>query len=656
MAVPRLDTGRSYFEFTCLTCRRASRRYYVVQFVTDEHVDIEKAGQYPRPRLPRNRHVQRFMADDAANYEKAIACLANAYGIGAFAYYRRLVEDNIGRLLELVQEDAAASSSGTETLAALKQLGTNCPMAEKIKIANDAVPAHLKPDGLNPLGRLYGALSEGIHSLSETPNLIYTRAAYESTEFRTLDDKAIDKPSLVSATTHVAIRPQSVRYLNNPDELILAEYPVDPESHVSIGLFSLLVDNQGTPLYTSSNRIGIKAAFLSDASGNVIAPEEYHKRGYDDQVHGPVPYVQIEGPMNSRTGSAEDGSFRLAWYDLPCPLVSYMIDGWSVAKFQSRRFNPKLSSFPAPYFLIKPYTVFCLPQTYLVPFLGPYPIGPGEHSVSPMKIDYVVDTVALSGTAHMARLDGSMIAAEETTRYSHQVLAAERELSDYYDFDGDDTHDQVVEGYWREETGADGEVNRIFETENLDGVDESLLLQGVYLSSGSGVPGEDDPDFTRALDWQSNFQHEGMVDAIGVEDLKNTDMYVFRLADGKLISERLGLSDQEGNWSEELGVDQEGSSFFYHNYLRGYSGDVGRLTQAGSPTSTTSANGRPPAALTPSCMNAKVTTSNPVTGWNCWPSTGPRVTSAAPGPPCSHPGTAVTSPGTSNQSRCSLPS
>ena|SRR5690554_2499662 len=167
MAVPRLDTGRSYFEFTCLTCRRASRRYYVVQFVTDEHVDIEKAGQYPRPRLPRNRHVQRFMADDAANYEKAIACLANAYGIGAFAYYRRLVEDNIGRLLELVQEDAAASSSGTETLAALKQLGTNCPMAEKLKIANDAVPAHLKPDGLNPLGRLYGALSEGIHSLSE---------------------------------------------------------------------------------------------------------------------------------------------------------------------------------------------------------------------------------------------------------------------------------------------------------------------------------------------------------------------------------------------------------------------------------------------------------------------------------------------------------
>lgn len=51
---------------------------------------------------------------------------------------------------------------------ALAELRKDAPMSEKIKVANLALPAHLKPDGLNPLGRLYQVLSEGIHSLSET--------------------------------------------------------------------------------------------------------------------------------------------------------------------------------------------------------------------------------------------------------------------------------------------------------------------------------------------------------------------------------------------------------------------------------------------------------------------------------------------------------
>ena len=38
-------------------------------------------------------------------------------------------------------------------------------MSEKIKVANTALPSHLKPDGLNPLGKLYQALSEGVHTL-----------------------------------------------------------------------------------------------------------------------------------------------------------------------------------------------------------------------------------------------------------------------------------------------------------------------------------------------------------------------------------------------------------------------------------------------------------------------------------------------------------
>lgn len=40
-------------------------------------------------------------------------------------------------------------------------------MSDKIKIANNAVPVHLRPNGLNPLGRLYQVLSDGVHTLSD---------------------------------------------------------------------------------------------------------------------------------------------------------------------------------------------------------------------------------------------------------------------------------------------------------------------------------------------------------------------------------------------------------------------------------------------------------------------------------------------------------
>ena len=56
-------------------------------------------------------------------------------------------------------------------------------MSEKIKVANYALPDHLKPDGLNPLGRLYQALSEGVHSLSDQECLERAKVTSECLAF-----------------------------------------------------------------------------------------------------------------------------------------------------------------------------------------------------------------------------------------------------------------------------------------------------------------------------------------------------------------------------------------------------------------------------------------------------------------------------------------
>lgn len=180
---PVLKTGTSYFNFSCITCRKDERTYLVEQIVEGETIRVQKYGERPRGKVPRDRRLQKFLQDDRENYEKAVLCLSHEYGIAAFAYFRRIVETNIGRLLELVEEDAKASGEGQETLSALLELRKESPMSERIKLASMALPHHLRPDGLNPLGRLYQVLSEGVHSLSEEECLRKARDTSECLAF-----------------------------------------------------------------------------------------------------------------------------------------------------------------------------------------------------------------------------------------------------------------------------------------------------------------------------------------------------------------------------------------------------------------------------------------------------------------------------------------
>jgi len=141
-AVSALKSGTSYFQFSCVSCQKSHREYLVEQVLDDENIRLQKYGELPRTKLIRNRILQKFLKDDLDNYEKAIVCLSHEYGIAAFAYYRRVVENNINRLLDLVEADAQSSDVGQEVLDAIGQLRKEKPMSEKIKVANLALPSY----------------------------------------------------------------------------------------------------------------------------------------------------------------------------------------------------------------------------------------------------------------------------------------------------------------------------------------------------------------------------------------------------------------------------------------------------------------------------------------------------------------------------------
>jgi hypothetical protein len=127
---------------------------------------LRKIGQYPAYGVRVDSDTRAILGDHLSNYKKGRILESQAYGIGAFAYYRRIIDDILVDLLSSVsalisEEDKGDFERAIEAVVASKTA------EDKIRIAVDLLPASMKPNGNNPLKLLYEILSVGIHGLSD---------------------------------------------------------------------------------------------------------------------------------------------------------------------------------------------------------------------------------------------------------------------------------------------------------------------------------------------------------------------------------------------------------------------------------------------------------------------------------------------------------
>lgn len=59
-AFKALTSGTSYFEFTCVSCRKQRHEYLVEQIVTESEIKLQKYGELPRKKLDRDKVLQKF--------------------------------------------------------------------------------------------------------------------------------------------------------------------------------------------------------------------------------------------------------------------------------------------------------------------------------------------------------------------------------------------------------------------------------------------------------------------------------------------------------------------------------------------------------------------------------------------------------------------
>ena len=164
---PRVSMGRYsffYITYVCSNCRKTQKTFSLAaQGDKDSNSGkCYKFGELPiyGPTTP--PRLIKLIGPDRELFLKGRRCENQGLGIGAFVYYRRVVENQKDRILEEIIKVSKKLSIPPSTVATLEAAKAETQFTKALASVKDAMPQVLLINGHNPLTLLHSALSEGL--------------------------------------------------------------------------------------------------------------------------------------------------------------------------------------------------------------------------------------------------------------------------------------------------------------------------------------------------------------------------------------------------------------------------------------------------------------------------------------------------------------
>lgn len=129
--------------------------------------DVMKVGQFPAQSAKVPPTINKRLGTSAIFYGCALTCRNEGFGLAAVAYFRRVVEDKTNELVDVVAGSAETMGMSAEDVAHIRAAKDEKRYEDKLRVAAEAIPSVMKPDGANPLQALYDLLSVGLHTQTE---------------------------------------------------------------------------------------------------------------------------------------------------------------------------------------------------------------------------------------------------------------------------------------------------------------------------------------------------------------------------------------------------------------------------------------------------------------------------------------------------------
>ncbi|MFZ3214939.1 MAG: hypothetical protein WA192_02665 [Candidatus Acidiferrales bacterium] len=172
----KFECRRGETQFIKYTCRDCGQWAKVFALILNPDVESRptvlraaKLGEYP----PFGSHVAKRLQvmlseTDLELYRKGLRTEREGHGIGAAAYFRRVVENQWKALVVKLRVAAEKRGSPLETLEVFEKALAQPQFSTAVELLKDVIPAKLLIlNGRNPLALLYRPLSMQIHDLSD---------------------------------------------------------------------------------------------------------------------------------------------------------------------------------------------------------------------------------------------------------------------------------------------------------------------------------------------------------------------------------------------------------------------------------------------------------------------------------------------------------
>lgn len=159
--------GFTHSTYACRNCRAYTYNFLVAWEFDDGKNSVMKCGQYPAQEVMIDPILSKHLGKiDSEFLTKGQRCRMFSFGVAAISYLRRVVEDRMSELLDMLKEEKISAWT-PEELDEFSAAKTSWQFSRKLEYAAQLLPQYLRPGGDNPLALLHDLASDGLHNKSE---------------------------------------------------------------------------------------------------------------------------------------------------------------------------------------------------------------------------------------------------------------------------------------------------------------------------------------------------------------------------------------------------------------------------------------------------------------------------------------------------------
>ena len=159
-----------YITYRCSNCQRVVKTFSLAAKLDADlkpQGKCYKFGEMPPYGPPVSPKLIKLIGPDRDAFLKGRMCENQGLGVGAFIYYRRVVENQKDRIFgEILKVSEKIGATGHK-LEKLRSAVKETQFSKALDMAKDAMPESLLINGHSPIALLHSALSEGVHALND---------------------------------------------------------------------------------------------------------------------------------------------------------------------------------------------------------------------------------------------------------------------------------------------------------------------------------------------------------------------------------------------------------------------------------------------------------------------------------------------------------